>query len=840
MQKRALAIRFLAISLLAACHSKAKAAGTPSSGGSTSGSGSEQPLTSENKIAAADAAGLIDHNHALLYYLYAATANPALPADYASDATTDQPLPELTQVLDEALQGLSAMPTDLQTAFAPFFSRPSTPGSAWSKGSAARDSSYAGYVDAAAAVRIWYPTSAEKTLATQIAAEIDASGVYATEKKIMSTTPCDDSANPENGGSGALDMYLLNFPSVYPHRLSPEAITSFHTPGEAALTFAMTVPERASDSCESTYVLLRVGELTSLYKSAVAHEMFHSFQHAIPGWLSRGSSWGWVDEATATWVEDQIYPVSDSEHEYLGTAELPNWNTNRTHQPACAQGRKEAGPLDCSSLVNNPAYSSYLFFFALTGSFGKDPQIVGSLYAKQKTTKSLDALRSLVSDFDNDWKQFALWNYNEGPKVHYTDHGQPFSAAQLSQSNNWHAISADSEPPHVTVDHADDLPLALGPTRIGYYELPIDDGTTPTAFVKQLHLDLSDLQSKSGLHLQAIIDIGHPSDATYQRVYEDWTTTADRHFCRDNPDEFVTKIELIADNANVGGDPITGAVHAEAKAGCGTFQGTLTETQVENGTYTDSYLPGALGHMTASLTATSKWTITFQNRDADTNDAIYSIRAENTFIGNYSANFDAKNSDGTYERHDSASSSVSQVVTNPAGPGDPTTVNSGYPPSDLGTIDIDASGHYDIYFISGDAFVTSSSHVTSINTHKDLYNAGNPAPAGSGCGTDEVITEVDTYDSGSNVLDHTEYFCSEINAHTASDPSELRPAVGELGSNIDLFHGMLDGAGEIHGQVSIPTSSCGGTGIGGVPSGDGTCTGTRTVQLSVKLPAASR
>ena len=843
--------------------------GCKKSSHATTDGGAPASLSAEEKIRAAERGGAIDHDHALLYYLYAATDNPLLPARYEADGPDDRPLPELTAVLNDAQSDLPTMPAELQGAFAPFFARPDHAGSAWLGAStgvtsasyggvhteragsspqpaspAVASASYAGFVDSTAAVRVWYPTEAQKPLATQIAAEIDAAGMYTKEQKIMAATPCDDGflSSVDNGGSSALDMYIVDFHTAVPHRIDARAARGFEsTPAEATLTFAMDVPEHFGDACTTSYVLLRDGDFGDFYKAAVAHEMFHAFQHGVPGWISRNSaSWNWVDEATATWVEDQIYPSVNSEQEFLGHAATSNWNTSRGSLPDCAGGRPEAGPLDCSDPVNNPAYSSYLFFFALTRSLGADPGIVGQLY-HSLGMRSLDAVRALVPSFDDAFKQFALWNLNEGPALHYKDVGADFSTKDLSQSNTWLPPSPGAEAPRIAVGHGDDLSVVVGPTRIGYYDLKVDDGATSAAYVKQLYLDLSELHGKPGLALQAVIDLGHPGEAGYRRVVEDWTMLTERKFCRDQADQVVTKIILVADNPAITGSAITGAVHGQAKSACGEFQGTLVQSQMVNGTYTDPKLPGKDGTIGGTLTATSKWNITFMNRDPNTNDAIYAITAENTFDGSFMASFSGANdtAGGSYSHDESFTASISSTIGNPAGPADPSTVNPDYGPSDPGTIDVDSQGNYQILFITGNAFVTASDSQKFVTTTKNIYNAGNPAPAGSGCGADEVNTQTSTYDSGTNIRHDVQMFCTHTTGDSSSDPSVLRPAVGQVGSNIDLFFGKLDGNGEIHGTATIPSTSCELLALSAFTSSTATCTAKTVIQLDVKLPAAS-
>ncbi len=199
------------------------------------------PPSSSSLIAAAEAAGTLDHDTALLYQLYSALDYASLPAAYQSDSPA---APDATRILAELRIRSAQLSPDLRARVAPFFLRPSDPGSVWARrtrtGSRPESVALAAYtandcpdnppmshcVDAASTpVRIWYSAyeSLDETAAA-LAREIDRSAMWAKERTAMvGHIPCTDAVNSPGGTTAAM---AGSTSTSCPRRPAPAASTS--------------------------------------------------------------------------------------------------------------------------------------------------------------------------------------------------------------------------------------------------------------------------------------------------------------------------------------------------------------------------------------------------------------------------------------------------------------------------------------------------------------------------------------------------------------------------------------------------------------------------------------
>ena len=204
--------------------------GAASSPGPTGSPAPPAAPDSASLIAAAEAAGTIDHDTALLYELYAALDYPSLPPAYQS---TNPAAPEATTVLAELSARFAKLSPDLQAKVAPFFMRPDDPGSIWAKRRTALrpatgSIALAGYTadtdcttgaifqcrDAGnTPIRLWFEAGSAdgEAQAVALAAEIQSSRMWTKEQiAMLGHTPCSDGKMTANGGNSLLDVYLVS------------------------------------------------------------------------------------------------------------------------------------------------------------------------------------------------------------------------------------------------------------------------------------------------------------------------------------------------------------------------------------------------------------------------------------------------------------------------------------------------------------------------------------------------------------------------------------------------------------------------------------------------------
>ena len=552
---------------------------TAGPGKSADASSSQQPAeptappveaSSDARIRTAERAGSIDHATALAYRLFAALDYASLPDAYRSSNPLEG---DATAILGELQGHLGELSPDLRTKVASFYLRPSDPASFWATRSpataavdAVRLAAFTAaidfdYVDAAATnVRVFYAAplgSSEAELARHLAAEIDASDMWAKERTAMlGHEPCTDAGRSPNGGDGRLDVYIV-YPGTgldWGGRTDSLIVKGNEVNG-------VTIPdgEGAAGCPVATHVIVNGTLDFEHLKSTTAHELFHAFQYSFRNAVLPGRDW-WM-ESTATWAKDLVYPTQNFEQAYLAGY----WS----------QAPGAEGPID--STEDNAAYGAYLMPFYLVQKSG-DPSgvAIGQSWIASQSQTPLAYLGGL-SGWPDKFKEFALWNWNQDGAALYRDAGTKIPTSMLSQKTTCidsHFVkgpgSADCllKLGEITAD------AGLDGTTVRYVE-----GIPDAPLVEKLTFDLSDLVGKKGLGIQAILTIG---DSNEVKV-EDWTDLPERSFCALS--ENLTKVVLVLSDSTVepGTESKPNHVTANIKvkgeaAGCSGWKGTMTGT----------------------------------------------------------------------------------------------------------------------------------------------------------------------------------------------------------------------------------------------------------------------
>lgn len=580
-----------------------------------------RPPSSADKIAAAEAAGKLDHDTALLYYLYADYDLASLPTEYHGDDSASSS--EATTTLAEISQRFDQMSADLKQKIQPFLERPDNPQSFWYQHmgkpqASARMPGLAmpgedqldfAYIDAQRTpIRVWYLKDSAgqgKQLASNLTNEIDSSGMWAKEQKAMlNHTPCSDAQipPPNDGGSPSLDIYLIYPGSTFTVRGGKRNLAGAD---------GLTVPQAKGQYCpEVVFVLLNAGVSFDTLKASAAHELFHTFQFSFK--LGPQADW-WI-EASATWAEDLVYPELDQEQDYL-----------QDSQWVARPGATVDGPLDEYQDGGLAQYGAYIWPFYLRQAANGSETVIGQLWQASEGKRPLDAMHDMQG-WEDKFKQFALWNWNRAPEDKYRDHGEHI--LQLTQSapcllNTDCIVHYQSDPYS--------LPVELGHTQVGYYDL----GRPDTDYA-QLRLDLSDMLNKEGEGVQAIITLAHPNqDDEFQVV--DWSRTSERKFCLDRED--VKNILLIVSNSSVtSGYKLKGAIKVQTlKEGCAAAANFTYDVNANYGLDANSPSGSVKGTANSSMGVESVWQLQFDRRDSLGN-LYYSFVATNTINLNSGGN----------------------------------------------------------------------------------------------------------------------------------------------------------------------------------------------------------
>ena len=616
-QRRAMVLMVSALILVAGCDAATPtplpdASATPAPIADPSGVGGPSPSTgagpgpavgevpsSSSLIETAEQAGTIDHDTALLYHLYSALDYGSLPAAYRSESAA---APDATTILAELSLRSADLSPDLQEKVAPFFKRPSDPGSVWAgrfgvartPGRAALAAytavvgcpdrtMYAGCVDADALIRVWYedlPGMAEK--ATGLVDEIDGSEMWAKEQASMPKgTVCADAdltgASPlRNGGNGRLDIYLVPTGDGRSGNLDFAGRTAALGLPDGSVANGVTVPD-GRDSCGVIpFLVLNADRPVEDLAGTTAHELFHAFQFSFQNALERDR--GWWAEASATWARDLVYPASNDEQGYLDGY----WS----------RAAGAAGPLDRFEYGKPAQYAAYLWAFYLRQKTASaDGSIIGRLWKASETEDPIHVMEALDGWADM-FKEFALWNWNNDDPVLVRYRDEPdgvIPSTVLTQTTSCMSSGGcetgpDGSSGSVLANGTHDVPIDARYTSVQYL------AGVPEVDVGELRFDLGGLLGKPGIGIQAILWIG---DAPARIRVEDWSDRTERRFCIDSED--VRKVVLVVSNSAV--DPIgdvTGSITVDATAdGCPpvtTSTATFTKDASSAGTHVWSRL----------------------------------------------------------------------------------------------------------------------------------------------------------------------------------------------------------------------------------------------------------
>ena len=145
--------------------------------------------------------------------------------------------------------------------------------------------------------------------------------------------PSDDwYTNQENGGSDHYDVYIFELDPGYYGYVQAENYAQqediINRGNNENSDFTEINAMVSFMALRNNYVGFPNSEINNL-KVTSAHEFFHAIQYGYDGW-----EFGWVKEATATWMEELIFDEINDCYQYLedffDSPELPfNYDTNR-------------------------------------------------------------------------------------------------------------------------------------------------------------------------------------------------------------------------------------------------------------------------------------------------------------------------------------------------------------------------------------------------------------------------------------------------------------------------------------------------------------------------------
>jgi hypothetical protein len=372
---------------------------------------------------------------------------------------------------------------------------------------------------------------------------------------LMGPEPLSDGSHPPNGGDGALDFYLVHSPKA----IDPET-------GKPGISWAGTA--RAAPGfarCGASYILLdstlplqnpsSPGILTT-----AAHEFMHLIARATRPKDNNGCGDRWIQEASATWAEEFVYPKVNAEHVW------PEEYLNHPRQS-----------LDLSNEKHE--YGAYLLPFFMQKAGGGE-KFMPAIWDQMRTKTALRAIDDAMSGgFEEWWPKFLIANRNLEPVDQPSgyrgwDGIKPYAGGIRTEVD---LVGTNARTSDLTFDfNPNDGPLGLPYLTGAYFEFKFKPSIRAVVFEN------------------TVADLGQPGSSVWglQKIRgawkkpEDWTRDFSKAWCRDDAKEDIEELVIIFGNSNWQGKkvlkPPTDPQVKAYPTGCTAWSGTMvTTTTVE-------------------------------------------------------------------------------------------------------------------------------------------------------------------------------------------------------------------------------------------------------------------
>ena len=371
-------------------------------------------------------------------------------------------------------------------------------------------------------IRVWYAqdNSADQELAqlvkTIMSEEIVRKELNLMNKELMSDVGRHYSLDARgnkiywgNGGDGKFDIYL-----------SPLASENY------ASAFPYPVERVPNIGCQArpSYMVVNTrrdwtGKMNML-RGSLAHEFFHAIQFS---YNRKGACQEYdpIDEGTATWAEDYVFPKGNSEHEYFRFFENGDM-----------------------SLIGG-TYGTWTFFYFMTHTYGTD--LIRALHAGMQSSGPYDALNSVLpGGFKKQWPEFVRLNWNHHPLEgdSFTDwDGFDWVPGRGAPDERLHIPPIDTETVAIKENgsYQFKMSLDLAPLTRTYYRFEFT--TDSNVHSVSIENPLAYMQDYGSFRVMV-----RYADSRKWKV-EDWIDGGeDREICLDKKDERIEEVVLMYSN----------------------------------------------------------------------------------------------------------------------------------------------------------------------------------------------------------------------------------------------------------------------------------------------------
>jgi len=479
-----------------------------------------KPETSVDKLDQAWADGKIKLEDYVLLQLRAVYGDNKMPSEYQGEANREKDQAYLFALINENWSSLSKKTQD---EILPYLLPATNPKSYFYPKNQSADTDRSSFLTKIFTVNI---ARAESGIFNIVTALDKVTVAYPSAKEAQLKTRAEWVAQAARDAIPKFEPLLyITHQQIDINLVSPALMSDYGSAGRNPLDPSFCV------------VKIRDNLTEKLTKSTTAHEIFHCFQFKL-GLVYAKPTMKWLMEATATWAEDLVYHAFNVEHEYDGDY---FGETNK----------------DLLSIKGNREYASYLWFYYLVQKAGFNPGDVAGTLIASKTSDPRQILYSRPN-FSYDFKEFAIWNWNQDIAKYYVDDPKfPDEAIPTTFSLDGRDINKIGE-------DTNNISLDKGGILYTLY-------TFPNTEIKSIKFKPKEFvgEGNSRKGIQALYKV---NGSWYQ---EDWSGLEEKTFCRKIDEENVELIVLVTSNSDTK-NKNTGTVKVKTEKKCSPgWRGTI-------------------------------------------------------------------------------------------------------------------------------------------------------------------------------------------------------------------------------------------------------------------------
>lgn len=490
----------------------------------------DNPENSYQKIARTEKEGAITRPEAIGLQVLAFFADKALPSQYRSDEGADNE-PPTDLILEEAMRLLPDMPVAIASrVYLYLLPEPFRPKA--NKRRSFEDFPIASEIpaqewtfldDLTAEIRVWYLKDDPGQLAlANLVKNILANEAIPSIKTLMGRTHLRDDLNNTsflvslgierkipNGGDGKLDVYIYNIPAEENAR-------------GMAISYPLPNVEGYRCPARPAYIAVDYAWANGASRKALAGTLAHEYFHVVQATYNRKdncSQYSKLDEATATYIKQYVYPKDNEEHSWFQFAE---------------DGRLS---------LMDAAYESWNFYYWLTEMQGK--QTISSLYTTMDNKGAMDSVDAVLKGgFKKNWVEYLVYEWNQDPLqdgFRQWDNYTPKPGRGAKVDRHLPPIQVEDVVLNENGQFRRDMNFELKPLTRDYYAFKIKDSN-----VRSIAIENPVFWNARKVKAKVMI-VRKGQTSTEELLWED-NDRSEYHYCLDKKDEQIDTVIIAVGN----------------------------------------------------------------------------------------------------------------------------------------------------------------------------------------------------------------------------------------------------------------------------------------------------